>query len=1190
MLGVQTLSNAHKSSLIHQKGGNEFQIGHFDRFVNGYGEIICSENGLRYVFGPESIDLGPCCNPCDENWIRILKNEDVLVFSQGYTYSSGNGFLRTAKQVIIPETYNNSSFLGVVLRERHPSSTEGATAAFLCPPFGIIKLHKFAFGRHSNILWPLMVGARFWVVLNEANQFLIMNLLLLCNHKSSLYVIRYIQDEYKNYLPVKIFSIVHLYSNKSSARVWKVNGSADDVEFGHGNTQILVDIPKLHLWQWNKTFNQSGVFAITDFILKTAESTIASESIKRKCQGSSNVLSSGEIQNYERKQIGNSTDAQTNSAAISLLLEILNDQDIRDLIVERHQEAFENYIMNQSKGVNKIAVNIVFQTSLKLNSRLSIILYHITSITFISHMNDRTRLLTTLDPNEDPVTGLERVASFTNENAEVRRRHREQSQRELEESHRYKSHKNEEKEGAVSSRYESLNYEIVENELYRAEEMESDHQRKLFRQSVNRWVVCFFIGVFTAIIAAAIDIMIYYSSLIKFRLIISNLLNLCEKRMEVGGGCIWTVEFAWICYNCILITISACLVLYLSPVAAGSGISQVKCFLNGVEIPGVVRLKTLFAKALGVACTVAGGLSAGKEGPMIHSGAVIAAGISQGKCVTFSFDFHIFEQFRNDREKRDFVSAGAAAGVAAAFGAPIGGVLFSLEEGASFWNQSLTWRMFFAAMMSSFTLNFILSVFHGVGGFLSWNGLANFGVFENHSYNIWEIPIFLLIGVLGGLSGALFNFLNLKLSRFRKKYIQSKCQKLMECLLVAAASAFTGFITLFLVNDCQPIGRNPKLTEVTKLWCRKGQYSAVANLFFQSPEESVKSLFHSPANSYAASTLLIFAVEYYFLSLWTYGLSVPSGIFIPTLLTGAAWGRLIGIIVEYMFPNVTGIHPGKYALAGAAAQLGGVVRMTISLTAILVEATRDITFGLPIMLVLMVTKWVGDLFNQGLYDAHIELNEVPILGWCAPELSRNILAGHIMRRDVVTMMSKERVARVIEVLCATSHHGFPVIDEINSPSNEEEIPEYGHLKGLILKSQLITLIQKRFRKNFWYLLFTLYIFIRFFLLGSEAHSTITCNKWYDECLAKLQLSERDGNCWLDLTPYMHPSPHRVTLNASLSSIFHLFRGLGLRYVAVVDDENKLHGIITRKDLARFKGRRTFGNYAVWELFVSDFQT
>lgn len=66
--------------------------------------------------------------------------------------------------------------------------------------------------------------------------------------------------------------------------------------------------------------------------------------------------------------------------------------------------------------------------------------------------------------------------------------------------------------------------------------------------------------------------------------------------------------------------------------------------------------------------------------------------------------------------------------------------------------------------------------------------------------------------------------------------------------------------------------------------------------------------------------------------------------------------------------------------------------MTISLTVILIEATGNITYSLPLMTVLLVAKWMGDLFNRGIYDMHVHLARVPILEWEPPPLSTNIHA------------------------------------------------------------------------------------------------------------------------------------------------------------------------------------------------------
>lgn len=110
-------------------------------------------------------------------------------------------------------------------------------------------------------------------------------------------------------------------------------------------------------------------------------------------------------------------------------------------------------------------------------------------------------------------------------------------------------------------------------------------------------------------------------------------------------------------------------------------------------IPKVFNIFTVAVKFASCTLCVASGLPVGPEGPMIHMGAAIGAALSQGHSTTLGFTTNVFRRFRNPRDKRDFVTAGVAAGVATAFNAPIGGLLFAFEEVASYWRHSLGWQV-----------------------------------------------------------------------------------------------------------------------------------------------------------------------------------------------------------------------------------------------------------------------------------------------------------------------------------------------------------------------------------------------------------------------------------------------------------------------------------------------------------------
>lgn len=117
--------------------------------------------------------------------------------------------------------------------------------------------------------------------------------------------------------------------------------------------------------------------------------------------------------------------------------------------------------------------------------------------------------------------------------------------------------------------------------------------------------------------------------------------------------------------------IAATLVKVFAPYAAGSGISEIKCIIAGFVMKGFLGGWTLLIKSIALPLAIASGLSVGKEGPSVHFAVCTGNVISR-----------FFSKYKlNASKTREVLTATAAAGVAVAFGSPIGGVLFSLEVG-----------------------------------------------------------------------------------------------------------------------------------------------------------------------------------------------------------------------------------------------------------------------------------------------------------------------------------------------------------------------------------------------------------------------------------------------------------------------------------------------------------------------------
>jgi len=776
---------------------------------------------------------------------------------------------------------------------------------------------------------------------------------------------------------------------------------------------------------------------------------------------------------------------------------------------------------------------------------------------------------------------------------------------------------------------ESLDYDIDASSIFEQDfQQQTEHERS--RVERQRWFVCMAIGCCTGAVAFAIDVITMQLLKAKYHLAASAWhYPAGDASSDPHGGAFFSCLCAYTAVSMLFVAIAAALVALIEPVAGGSGIPEVKTYLQGVKVPRLLRTATLLCKTIGVLFSVSGGLVVGKEGPMIHAGAIVAAGLSQGSSKTCSWRTMWLKRFRNDHDKRDFVSAGAAAGVAAAFGAPIGGVLFAMEEAATFWSQGLTWRTFFCALCSTFTLNFLLSTSEafqaekGVNsapfGQLSHPGLLAFGEFpQGDPYSVAELPIFMLIGVAGGLLGALFNRTNVKLTVWRKKHMASKGRRFFEAVgmgFLTAVLACTlpfvmrAFVDCTHVEDVVPIpnisgvgvagaaahahagpgrhhpwdyddgnrtlGRNENELQRAfhEMVCRdEHKRSEAVTLLLASHDEAIKTLFHSEGQGDFEAPMLAFGLFFCFsfgMGLVTYGIAVPSGLFVPAIMSGAAMGRLVGEVVQSSAPSLItagSSAPGNYALIGAAAMLGGISRMTISITVIVIESTTNVSFLLPIALTIFVAKFVGDLFSDGIYDLHIRLKAFPFLPENPPRARERMQARHVMAKGVKTVCELEQVGTLVKLLRGTTHHGFPVVARGGGGGAGEQ-----RVLGVILRDQLCTVLKQRQFELRRTPSPSPHLNMRERSGPAGSSPPLTADAflrpWFKDLeVDDLGLRPDDLDLYVNLKPYVNEAALVTLQNTSLRRVSRLFRSMGLRHLLVVESCPKVVGMITRKDI------------------------
>jgi chloride channel 7 len=241
------------------------------------------------------------------------------------------------------------------------------------------------------------------------------------------------------------------------------------------------------------------------------------------------------------------------------------------------------------------------------------------------------------------------------------------------------------------------------------------------------------------------------------------------------------------------------------------------------------------------------------------------------------------------------------------------------------------------------------------------------------------------IGVAGGVFGALFNIVANRVAKLRatRKFYRF-CEVMLLCVVSttlpywlsvampqASKCMSTNSIALHDVEE-DSWNRNSQ----ARVGCPANHTNFLNSIFFDSRDVGLAKLFTMKYDELPASSSALICAMFFIGMILTYGVALPTGLFMPSVLIGVTFGR----VVAHIYIQMNGQdNTYLFAIAGAAAFLCGIQRNALSIVVIMMEATQTASFVLPIIVSSAVAKWIGDRCCHSLNHTSMHRRGVPFL-------------------------------------------------------------------------------------------------------------------------------------------------------------------------------------------------------------------